>query len=168
MKSESFRDKMVRNETKSFCQIICSWIRFHEDLWQWSAEPYLCFCCRCDKDIKVSYTVYNRLSVLLKSLMAITRVTPAYKLSRKQGHDYVILYRWRLLPFILLQLGFRSCCRRISVFISSYERKLFLLFWKGLIVIGIISTPVLIESMFNYVQKQEIRFDDIFRFLLQI
>uniref|UniRef100_A0A8C2Z147 Autophagy-related protein 13 n=1 Tax=Cyclopterus lumpus TaxID=8103 RepID=A0A8C2Z147_CYCLU len=48
---------------------------------------------KCDKDIKVSYTVYNRLSVLLKSLLAITRVTPAYKLSRKQGHDYVILYR---------------------------------------------------------------------------
>uniref|UniRef100_A0A8C1YT19 Autophagy-related protein 13 n=1 Tax=Cyprinus carpio TaxID=7962 RepID=A0A8C1YT19_CYPCA len=46
-----------------------------------------------DKDIKVSYTVYNRLSLLLKSLLAITRVTPAYKLSRKQGHDYVILYR---------------------------------------------------------------------------
>ncbi|XP_036390752.1 autophagy-related protein 13 isoform X1 [Megalops cyprinoides] len=48
---------------------------------------------KCDKDIKVSYTVYNRLSILLKSLLAITRVTPAYKLSRKQGHDYVILYR---------------------------------------------------------------------------
>uniref|UniRef100_H3BHL1 Autophagy-related protein 13 n=1 Tax=Latimeria chalumnae TaxID=7897 RepID=H3BHL1_LATCH len=49
---------------------------------------------KCDKDIKVSYTVYNRLSLLLKSLLAITRVTPAYKLSRKQGHDYVILYRY--------------------------------------------------------------------------
>uniref|UniRef100_A0A3Q3D9U6 Autophagy-related protein 13 n=1 Tax=Hippocampus comes TaxID=109280 RepID=A0A3Q3D9U6_HIPCM len=48
---------------------------------------------KCDKDIKVSYTVYDRLSVLLKSLLAVTRVTPAYKLSRKQGHDYVILYR---------------------------------------------------------------------------
>ncbi|XP_068165138.1 autophagy-related protein 13 isoform X2 [Antennarius striatus] len=48
---------------------------------------------KSDRDIKVSYTVYNRLSVLLKSLLAITRVTPAYKLSRKQGHDYVILYR---------------------------------------------------------------------------
>uniref|UniRef100_A0A3P8UNK8 Autophagy-related protein 13 n=1 Tax=Cynoglossus semilaevis TaxID=244447 RepID=A0A3P8UNK8_CYNSE len=46
----------------------------------------------CDKDIKVSYTVYNRLSVLLKSLLAVTRVTPAYKLSRKQGHDFVMLY----------------------------------------------------------------------------
>uniref|UniRef100_A0A4W3HQ02 Autophagy-related protein 13 n=1 Tax=Callorhinchus milii TaxID=7868 RepID=A0A4W3HQ02_CALMI len=48
---------------------------------------------KCDKEIKVSYTVYNRLSLLLKSLLAITRVTPAYKLSRNQGHDYVILYR---------------------------------------------------------------------------
>ncbi|XP_029438230.1 autophagy-related protein 13 isoform X4 [Rhinatrema bivittatum] len=48
---------------------------------------------KCDQDIKVSYTVYNRLSLLLKSLLAITRVTPAYRLSRKQGHEYVILYR---------------------------------------------------------------------------
>ncbi|KAK3509994.1 hypothetical protein QTP70_024343, partial [Hemibagrus guttatus] len=51
---------------------------------------------KCEKDIKVSYTVYTRLSLLLKSLLAITRVTPAYKLSRKQGHDYVILYS----PFV--------------------------------------------------------------------
>uniref|UniRef100_A0A4W3HTA8 Autophagy-related protein 13 n=1 Tax=Callorhinchus milii TaxID=7868 RepID=A0A4W3HTA8_CALMI len=50
---------------------------------------------KCDKEIKVSYTVYNRLSLLLKSLLAITRVTPAYKLSRNQGHDYVILYRYK-------------------------------------------------------------------------
>lgn len=56
-------------------------------------SPVVRLCCRCDKDIKVSYMVYNRLSVLLKSLLAITRVTPAYKLSRNQGHDYVILYR---------------------------------------------------------------------------
>lgn len=48
---------------------------------------------KCDKEIKVSYTVYNRLSLLLKSLLAVTRVTPAYRLSRRQGHEYVILYR---------------------------------------------------------------------------
>ncbi|KAM4617643.1 autophagy-related protein 13 isoform 2-T2 [Discoglossus pictus] len=48
---------------------------------------------KCDRDIKVSYAVYNRLSLLLKSLLAVTRVTPAYRLSRKQGHEYVILYR---------------------------------------------------------------------------
>lgn len=69
---------------------------------------------RCEKDIKVSYTVYTRLSLLLKSLLAITRVTPAYKLSRKQGHDYVILYRYNaythiqhsyLIPFIHASLS---------------------------------------------------------------
>ncbi|KAG8430991.1 hypothetical protein GDO86_019602, partial [Hymenochirus boettgeri] len=48
---------------------------------------------KCDREIKVSYTVYNRLSLLLKSLLAVTRVTPSYRLSRKQGHEYVILYR---------------------------------------------------------------------------
>uniref|UniRef100_A0A8C7DJG0 Autophagy-related protein 13 n=1 Tax=Oncorhynchus kisutch TaxID=8019 RepID=A0A8C7DJG0_ONCKI len=60
---------------------------------------------KCDKDIKVSYTVYNRLSLLLKSLLAITRVTPAYKLSRKQGHDYVILYRF---VFLYTDKGFQT------------------------------------------------------------
>uniref|UniRef100_A0A8C5QQW1 Autophagy-related protein 13 n=1 Tax=Leptobrachium leishanense TaxID=445787 RepID=A0A8C5QQW1_9ANUR len=48
---------------------------------------------KCEPDVKVSYTVYNRLSFLLKSLVAVTRVTPAYRLSRRQGHEYVILYR---------------------------------------------------------------------------
>ncbi|XP_059565466.1 autophagy-related protein 13 isoform X10 [Myotis daubentonii] len=61
-----------------------------EDLCVWRSHSRLL---RCDKEIKVSYTVYNRLSLLLKSLLAITRVTPAYRLSRKQGHEYVILYR---------------------------------------------------------------------------
>ncbi|XP_057604935.1 autophagy-related protein 13 isoform X2 [Hippopotamus amphibius kiboko] len=69
--------------------------------WQGSCPPSGGLCVwrshsrllRCDKEIKVSYAVYNRLSLLLKSLLAITRVTPAYRLSRKQGHEYVILYR---------------------------------------------------------------------------
>ncbi|CAH1121921.1 unnamed protein product [Ceutorhynchus assimilis] len=38
--------------------------------------------------------IYNRMGILLKSLVSVTRVTPAYKLSRKQGPDsYVICYR---------------------------------------------------------------------------
>uniref|UniRef100_A0A667WME9 Autophagy-related protein 13 n=1 Tax=Myripristis murdjan TaxID=586833 RepID=A0A667WME9_9TELE len=69
------------------------------------ANVCVCLSCRCDKDIKVSYTVYNRLSLLLKSLLAITRVTPAYKLSRKQGHDYVILYRFVVLGFQTVRVG---------------------------------------------------------------
>jgi len=47
-----------------------------------------------DQQIKVTHTVYNRMGLLLKSLITVARVTPAYKLSRTQGQDsYVICYR---------------------------------------------------------------------------
>lgn len=47
-----------------------------------------------DPTIRVTYTVYNRMGVLLKSLLSVTRVIPAYKLSRRQGPDsYVICYK---------------------------------------------------------------------------
>lgn len=49
---------------------------------------------QCDPSVRVTYTVYNRMGILLKSLVSVTRVTPAYKLSRHQGPDsYVICYR---------------------------------------------------------------------------
>nr|XP_023011843.1 autophagy-related protein 13 homolog isoform X1 [Leptinotarsa decemlineata] len=41
-----------------------------------------------------SNIVYNRMGTLLKSLLSVTRVVPAYKLSRMQGPDsYVMCYR---------------------------------------------------------------------------
>ncbi|XP_066602966.1 autophagy-related protein 13 homolog isoform X2 [Prorops nasuta] len=47
-----------------------------------------------DPMVKVTYTVYNRMGTLLKSLLSISRVTPAYKLSRRQSSDsYIICYR---------------------------------------------------------------------------
>ena len=47
-----------------------------------------------DPGARVSYTVYSRMGILLKSLLSVTRVTPAYRLSRKQGPEtYVICYR---------------------------------------------------------------------------
>lgn len=47
-----------------------------------------------DPLIKATYTIYNRMSILLKSLISITRVTPAYKLSRRQSPEsYSIYYR---------------------------------------------------------------------------
>ena len=47
-----------------------------------------------DPAVKVTHQVYNRMSLLLKSLVTVARVTPAYKLSRRQGPDsYVICYR---------------------------------------------------------------------------
>ncbi|EEB19258.1 conserved hypothetical protein [Pediculus humanus corporis] len=45
-------------------------------------------------DPRMTYAVYNRMGILLKSLVSVTRVTPAYKLSRRQSPDsYVICYR---------------------------------------------------------------------------
>lgn len=46
-----------------------------------------------DPSIRVIH-IYNRMGILLKSLVSVTRVTPAYKLSRAQGPDsYIICYR---------------------------------------------------------------------------
>ena len=43
---------------------------------------------------RIFYTVYNRMGLMLKSLFCVTRATPAYRLSRKQGPDtYVMCYR---------------------------------------------------------------------------
>lgn len=49
---------------------------------------------QCDPSTTNGQTIYNRMGILLKSLVSVTRVTPAYKLSRRQGPDsYVICYR---------------------------------------------------------------------------
>lgn len=47
-----------------------------------------------DTNARVSYTVYNRMAVMLKSLFCVSRVTPAYRLSRRQGPEtFVVCYR---------------------------------------------------------------------------
>ncbi|XP_031779521.1 autophagy-related protein 13 isoform X2 [Nasonia vitripennis] len=47
-----------------------------------------------DHTVRVTYTVYNRMGILLKSLLSVSRITPAYKLSRRQGPDsFKIYYR---------------------------------------------------------------------------
>ena len=52
---------------------------------------------QCDPAARVSYTVYNRMAVMLKSLFCVSRVTPAYRLSRRQGPEtFVICYRMYL------------------------------------------------------------------------
>lgn len=43
---------------------------------------------------RVSYAVYSRMSLLLKSIISVSRITPAYKLSGRQGADsFVLCYR---------------------------------------------------------------------------
>ncbi|KAJ6640870.1 Autophagy-related protein 13 like, partial [Pseudolycoriella hygida] len=45
-----------------------------------------------DPTFKANYAIYNGMSILLKSLIAVTRATPAYKLSRKQSNDSYGIY----------------------------------------------------------------------------
>jgi hypothetical protein len=53
----------------------------------------VCFS-RRDSHAKITLTVYNRMGMLLKSLASVARVTPSYRLARKQlSGDYVICYR---------------------------------------------------------------------------
>lgn len=47
-----------------------------------------------DVQLLGTQAIYNRMGLLLKSLLSVTRSTPAYKLSRRQGADsYQIFYR---------------------------------------------------------------------------
>ena len=50
----------------------------------------------CDSTVRVSFTVYNRIGILLKSLLIASRSIPAYQLSRRccsKACDYSIYYR---------------------------------------------------------------------------
>ncbi|XP_022083734.1 autophagy-related protein 13-like [Acanthaster planci] len=47
-----------------------------------------------DPNAKIHYAVYNRLGLLLKSLICISRITPAYRIARHQlGADYRVMSR---------------------------------------------------------------------------
>lgn len=47
---------------------------------------------QADPTLKATYAIYNRMGILLKSLISVTRVTPAYKLSRRQSPDSFHIY----------------------------------------------------------------------------
>ncbi|XP_055603999.1 autophagy-related protein 13 homolog [Uranotaenia lowii] len=49
---------------------------------------------QCDLQTRGTHAIYNRMGLLLKSLLSVTRATPAYRLSRRQSADsYHIFYR---------------------------------------------------------------------------
>lgn len=47
---------------------------------------------QADPNLKATYAIYNRIGILLKSLICVTRVTPGYKLSRRQSADSFHIY----------------------------------------------------------------------------
>ena len=59
-----------------------------------------------DPNIRLNNTVYNHMGLLLKSLLCVTRSTPAYRLSRRQGPEtFVICYRVYAGESVTSQLG---------------------------------------------------------------
>ena len=59
-----------------------------------------------DPNIRLNNTVYNHMGLLLKSLLCVTRSTPAYRLSRRQGPEtFVICYRVYAGDSVSSQLG---------------------------------------------------------------
>lgn len=59
------------------------------EVWSLSCNKQL-----LDKTSRVSHSIYNRMGTLLKSLVQVTRATPAYKLSRKKSMGcFDIFYR---------------------------------------------------------------------------
>jgi len=59
---------------------------------------------------RVTYTVYSRMSLLLKSIISVSRITPAHKLSGRQGADsFVLCYRVFLGEPHSLGTSVRSC-----------------------------------------------------------
>lgn len=89
--------KVMANQSSTLAQNVCVEISLRTaegdqmvlEIWYLSLDPNL-----CDISAKMSQTGYARMSIALKSLLNVSRVTPAYKLSRRQGSsDYVICYR---------------------------------------------------------------------------
>jgi len=64
--------------------------------------------------IKVTFTVYNKLCLLLRSIISASRATPTYRLTRKQSHFFTIGYDIQTTEPQLGDLGECPKCERIG------------------------------------------------------
>lgn len=64
--------------------------------------------------IKVTFTVYNKLCLLLRSIISASRATPTYRLTRKQSHFFTIGYDIQTTEPQLSDLGECPKCERIG------------------------------------------------------
>lgn len=82
---------------------------------------------QCDPQSRTTHSIYNRMGLLLKSLISVTRSTPAYKLSRRQSADsYHIFYRIHIEEVQTHQLGeyLRVIFSSITTRIDDFDKKL--------------------------------------------
>lgn len=92
-------------------------------------------------DSRMNYSIYGRMGILLKTLVSVTRVTPAYRMARRQGPDsYTINYKIYVGDPQLDSLG--ECWNRRNIVFFSFwtiryvaeSTLLFLTDWKQLVI----------------------------------
>lgn len=76
-----------------------------------------------DPSQRVRFNIYNRMSVVLRSLLTCTRATPTYQLSRKQSADkYIICYKMYSGEPIVSHLGEHYSKRTIGSIVTPIGR----------------------------------------------
>jgi autophagy-related protein 13 len=76
-----------------------------------------------DPSQRVKWNIYNRMSIVLRSLLACTRATPTYQLSRKQSADkYIICYKMYSGEPIVSHLGEHYSKKTIGYIVTPIGR----------------------------------------------
>ena len=76
-----------------------------------------------DPNQRVRFNIYNRMSIVLRSLLVGTRATPTYQLSRKQSADkYIICYKMYTGEPIVSHLGENYAKKTIGSIITPIGR----------------------------------------------
>jgi autophagy-related protein 13 len=76
-----------------------------------------------DPSQRIRFNIYNRMSIVLRSLLTCTRATPSYHLSRKQSADkYIICYKMYSGEPIVSHLGEHYSKKTIGSIITPIGR----------------------------------------------
>jgi autophagy-related protein 13 len=94
-----------------------------------------------DPTQRVRFNIYNRMSIVLRSLLTCTRATPTYQLSRKQSaQKYIICYKMYSGEPIVSHLGEHYSKKTIGNILTPIGR--FVLNVAYRTSLAIVSTPV--------------------------
>ena len=90
---------------------------------------------------RVRFNIYNRMSIVLRSLLTCTRATPTYQLSRKQSaQKYIICYKMYSGEPVVSHLGEHYSKRTIGTILTPIGR--FVLNVAYRTSLAIVSTPI--------------------------
>lgn len=73
----------------------------------------------CDCSQKICFNVYKKMSLVLRSLLCISRSLPTYQLSRRQSAEtYILLYRMYCGEPIVHQLGDKYATAKVGTIVT--------------------------------------------------